>query len=298
MTIRLLVTGATGFIGRRIAPLATAQGCEVLGIGRRSPPDSPSTHAFQHIDLSEHGQVRSLVSRFRPDAVMHLAWYADPRSYLDHPANIACVTDTLELFEAALSAGCRRFLMAGTCAEYRTSDRDLCESDPLEPRTLYAGCKLAAWAACRDRASKAGAQLAWARIFGLYGPDEQAGRLLPDLRAAIASGRTFEATDGRQLRDLLHVNDAASAFVHLIKHQYDGPINICSGRSLRMANVMLAVARSAGREDLLRLGARPRRNWDPDRITGNAATLLGLGWMPKTTLADPLFLNCVVTDAR
>lgn len=280
----ILITGATGFIGKRVIRIAALRGLSVIACSRSPVFESVDGIKNVAIDLSDHIQVRDIVMQYKPDIILHLAWFTEPRTYLDHPANIGCISDSISLMQSALSAGCREIIMAGTCAEYRPIDRDLREDDPLEPQTLYAGCKVATWAGCTDLARKEGARFVWGRIFGLYGPDEKVGRLLPDLRTALLTGNMFEASDGSQIRDLLHVDDAATAFISLIESELNGPVNICSGKSIRLSDIMLSEARKIGREDLLRLGAKKRRPWDPDRISGDVTRLLSLGWVPTVDI--------------
>lgn len=112
MTGRVLVTGATGFVGRHAVPALLARGFEVHGVGRGV---GPNQHAA---DLLAAEDRRALIARVRPSHLLHLAWDAEPGRYWTSEANLDWVAASLDLARLFAAAGGRRFVGIGTCAEY------------------------------------------------------------------------------------------------------------------------------------------------------------------------------------
>ena len=122
----------------------------------------------------------------------------------------------------ARRAGCRRLVALGTCFEYAPSDEPLAESSPLGPTTPYARAKVTASSASRSVCDGTATTLAWARLFYLYGPDEDPRRLVPAVTLALLEGRPAPTTPGEQLRDFLHVDDVAGALVAVAESDLAG----------------------------------------------------------------------------
>jgi dTDP-6-deoxy-L-talose 4-dehydrogenase (NAD+) len=137
-------------------------------------------------------------------------------------------------------------------------------------------------------ASDAGAELAWARIFHLHGPEEDPRRLIPWVARELALGRAVELTDGRQVRDHLHVADVASGIVALLAPAAKGIYNVCSGEPVTLRTVLETVGDIVGRCDLLRFGARPHRANETMFLAGDSTRLRATGWTPRFGLQDGL----------
>ena len=289
---KVLVTGAPGFVGAAAVRALLDQGDDVVAVvqpgtsaGRldRLPISSVT------LDLDDGGAVERALEEARPEAILHAAWYADPKDYLTSPMALASLHSTTALFQAAIRRGCRRFVGIGTCLEYGRSERPRGESDPCEPRTLYAACKLAAWQVCRALAEQAGISAAWARLFYLYGPDENPGRVLPALVAALRAGKTFPMTEGSQVRDYLHVDDAGRALALLCRLENTGVVNVASGQPTALRDFALTAGALLGAESQIRMGEMPMRPDEEMFVVADIARLRGLGFAPKhLTLCDGL----------
>jgi nucleoside-diphosphate-sugar epimerase len=127
----VLVTGATGFVGRQaLAPLA-ARGYEVHAVGRRE------------VDLLDPDATTRLVEELRPTHLLHFAWYAEPGAFWQSPENERWLAAGVHLLEAFAASGGTRAAVAGTCAEYDWSGSGILseQSTPLAPRTAYGEAK-------------------------------------------------------------------------------------------------------------------------------------------------------------
>jgi nucleoside-diphosphate-sugar epimerase len=291
--MRVLLTGAGGFIGSQAARALLASGCEVAALLR--PTTSPARLqdvlgrlSVVRADLADLPALRQALLDWRPDACLHLAWYAEPGKYLHSPQNIPALTTSLALLEELARAGCRQVVMAGTCAEYDTDRGLLREDGPTRPATVYAASKLALNLVGQQLAAAAGVRFAWARLFYLYGPSEDDKRVVPAVIRALSRGEPFPATQGEQVRDYLHVEDVAAGLVTLVTQGAAGVFNVASGVPVTVRQLMETVGDLLGRPDLLRFGAVPYRDWEPRFICGDNQRLRGLGWAPQYTLREGL----------
>jgi len=292
---RVLVTGAAGFIGSHLVRALLERGHEVAALAR----PASSMHRLGQVradvrlvvgDVRDPPSVVSALHGWRPEACAHLAWYAEPRTYLDSHENLSALAASLDFLSHLLDSGCQRLLVTGTCAEYRASERPLREDSPLGPKTLYAASKLALRTVLEQLAAASDARLAWARIFHLYGPGENELRLVPSVIRALLAGQEFAATAGTQVRDYLHVADVALALCRLIEVEADGPVNVSSGEPISVRRLLQEIARIIGKPHLLRLGERKSRDsWDPPYLCGENRRLRHeAGWQRRHELAEGL----------
>jgi nucleoside-diphosphate-sugar epimerase len=283
--VRLWVTGARGFIGRHLVAQAALAGHEVWAIDRDDRDGEPMPQGIRllPLDVGDAARVETCVQESSPEAIVHLAWYASPQDYLTSPHNVESLAATLTLARTALLFGCPKMLAVGTCLEYAERSTRRIESDPLDPKSLYARCKRAAHLVLEEFFERAGASLTWARLFHMHGPGEHPARLIPSLAKALREGRPFALSAGEQLRDHLDVRDVASALLHLLGCAVKGPVNVCSGQPVTLRAVVEAVAHECGRPELLRLGERPYAENEIMNLTGDPGRLMQTGWRPAHT---------------
>jgi nucleoside-diphosphate-sugar epimerase len=284
---RVLLTGASGFIGGNLLRLLTEQGDEVHAVSRRAGEPLEGVH-WHELDMLEEDAVGVLVDEIRPERMVHLAWYATPGSFWTAAENELWIGATLRLLRAFAAAGGRRAVVAGTCAEYRWGAETLVErQSPLEPATLYGACKLASFIACTALAEQLGVSLAWGRVFFLYGLGEDPRRLVSGVVRGLLAGDEVPTTDGTQRRDFMHVRDVAGAFAAILGSDVEGPVNIASGRAVAVREIIEMIGRETGAGRNLRVGALPQRAGEPAVIEGANNRLLGeVGFVPAVGLED------------
>jgi nucleoside-diphosphate-sugar epimerase len=286
---RVLLTGATGFIGRHAVAPMLAAGHELHAVTTREAPPAEDCVTWHRADLLESADVVREVS---PDVLLHLAWYVEPGRFWTSPLNVRWVEASLALLRAFADAQGRRAVLAGTSAEYDwESAGERCDEErtPLRPATLYGAAKHALHRVAERYAEQVGFELAWGRIFFVYGPGEPEGRLIPSVGRALLAGEPVLTTRGDQARDFMHVEDVAAAFAALADGGVTGAVNIGSGEPVTVGRVVDELAAAVGRHDLLRPGALPEREGDPPRLVADVTRLREeVGFTPRIGLAEGL----------
>ena len=286
--MKVLVTGATGFIGRHCVEQLLAQGAEVIAVGGQAEASKVPVGAHRvAIDLLNPDTTRNLLRCERPSHLLHLAWDVTPGQFWTTPANLDWVAASLALLRAFVDAGGRRAVIAGSAAEYDWTAQGVLDerSTPLRPKTLYGVAKDALRRISLAASTAHGYEVAWGRIFWLYGPGEKAGRLISDVARGLAEGRPVDCSPGLQQRDFLHVSDVAAAFVQALASDWTGAFNIGSGEGVAVRDVVRRLADEAGRPDLIRLGALPANPADPPLLVAQTDILLnGIGFKPSISL--------------
>lgn len=286
---RIIVTGASGFIGRHALPELVERGYEVHAIGRTSVRGIQGV-AWHDCDLLAPGAAAPIMAELRAACLLHLAWNAVPGSFWSAPGNLDWVAVSLQLFRAFAANGGRRAVFAGTCAEYDWSHELLTEFEtPMMPRTLYGRAKGAIRELLFAASDILDVSIAWAHLFSLYGPHEPKGRLVSDLVHGLLEQRPVDCTDGTQERDYLHVQDAARALVDILDGDLVGPVNVASGACRPVGLLIDELARQIGRPDLIRRGALTLSPDEPRRLAADTRRLFGhVGFRPRIDLATGL----------
>lgn len=279
---RVLLTGATGFIGSRCLPRLLARGYEVHAVSSRHPPAIAAPGLTWHqCDLLDAQVAVRLAEALRATHLMHLAWIAVPGKFWNSPDNLRWLSAGVSLIDAFFRYGGKRALGSGTCAEYAWGVDDCDEAvTPLRPDTVYGRCKLALGLAFEAAAALYGGSAVWGRLFFPYGAGEAEGRLIPSVIAGLLRGEIVECTHGRQIRDFIHVDDVAEALAMLLDGDMQGAVNIGTGTGTSLRDVVAVVTARLGGADLVRFGARQPPPGDPDRVVASARRLWQTGWRP------------------
>jgi nucleoside-diphosphate-sugar epimerase len=290
---RVLVTGARGFIGRHTVPELLNLGYEVHCLGRRPTPNLPKHVAQYTVDLMDEAVVTRLLRSVRPSHLLHLAWDVTPSRFWTTPDNLAWVAAGIHLYRAFADHAGERLVLAGTYAEYDWSHSLLDDRvTPIVPRSIYGMAKSSLHRLIDAAAQMDGISTASGRIFMVYGPHEARSRLIPDVMVSLLTGQPALCGAGLQERDLMHVADVARALVTLLDGDWQGPVNIASGRCVPLRDVIIAAAEMIGRPDLVQLGARPSLTDEPRRLAATTSILTDtLGFTPSYTLDQGLAMT-------
>lgn len=292
--MRVLITGATGFIGSHVAKRLIDEGHEVHAIIRPKSNTNKIADILPDMtvwsgDLHEHDKLADRISDARPEMCIHLAWDVEPGHYLHALTNVRMLESTLGLATRLADNGCRRFVGIGTCFEYDVSVGYLSESTALQPDSLYTACKVATAVGLEKIANDSGMETAWVRLFYQYGPFEDERRLVPAVLTSMMRGEMTRTTEGEQVRDFLHVEDVASAICAVANSKLTGAVNVGSGQPVRVRDIVRKLGEITGREDLIEFGALPYRESDPMFVCANNRRLVeNIDWKPQYDLETGL----------
>jgi nucleoside-diphosphate-sugar epimerase len=285
---KVLITGASGSIGRHTIPLMIESGYEVHAVFHTTqPPIKHEPQLFWHkCNLLNPDQQKRLLTQVRPTHLLHFAWYSTPGKYWTSLENLRWVQASLELLINFVEQEGKRAVLAGTCAEYDWNYGYCSEAiTPTQPATLYGSCKNSLRSILEHFSKQTGLSSAWGRIFFLYGPHEHPSRLVASVIHSLLKEEPALITHGNQIRDFLHVEDAASAFISLLQSEVQGPLNIASGQPVTLKEVVELIAEKIRRRELLKLGGILSPEGDPPLLLADTRRLeKEVGWKPKYNL--------------
>jgi len=274
---RVLVTGATGLIGRHSVAALVEKGLDVQAIARTRPKRSPSSvtwHACDVLDIDRHEE---LMSETQPTHLLHLAWVTDHGAFWNAPENYDWKNASQNLIEAFQKHGGRRVVMAGSCAEYDWTNLGdgVCREGvtPLKPHTLYGQVKVETYRWLCDFAANSEMSQAWGRVFLLFGAGESAQRLVPSIAQALGARKDAQCSSGTQVRDFMDARNVGWAFAALLMSTVEGAVNIASGLPRSIGDVAKALGEISGRPDLVCLGALADREDDPAVLVADVSRL-------------------------
>lgn len=275
--MKILVTGATGFIGSHLIKELVQQGYAPVAAGRdRARLDLLSdTYGIETVcfDINSPEKI-DLLPLGNLDTVIHLAWGAlDNYNCLSHiekelPAHY-------NFLKTLILSGVKKVLVAGTCFEYGLQDGNLCEHQMVSPVTSYAIAKDSLRRYLSLLQKSQAFTLIWLRFFYLFGAGQEKQSLLSQLDSAIANGNpTFPMSPGEQLRDYLPVEDAARLTSLLITEtEANGIFNICSGVPISIRKLAEKRVAQLGSQIKLDLGYYPYPKHEPMAFWGDRRKL-------------------------
>lgn len=305
---RLLLTGATGFVGANLARFALGQGHEVHLLVRPQHQrwriaEIAAQCVLHEVDLLDAQSVDSVLSSIRPHWVFHLAAYGAYSSQMDVRRMISTnLVGTVNLVEASLAAEVEAFVHAGSSSEYGYKSSPPREDTWVEPNSHYAVTKVSATHYCRHMAVKHQTRIITLRLYSVYGPYEEPTRLIPTLIISGLKGRLPPLVNPDIARDYVYVDDVSRAFLQTAFEEdqpYDAVYNVGTGVQTTLRQVV------ATAQDLLPIvqqpqwGTMPDRAWDTSAWVADIGTIRDvLGWSPQFTLKDGMLKTIEWFDAN
>jgi nucleoside-diphosphate-sugar epimerase len=287
----VLVTGASGFLGRHCLPALLREGLRVHAVSRNRRGNDEDGITWHSLDLRAQAATEQLMRALRPSHLLHLAWITTPDRYRSAPENLDWLEASLAMVRTFGEHGGQRFVGVGSSAEYGIAAGPRTEDEvPIRPASLYGQCKAACWMAAEAYALRYAFSAAWARVFLPYGPGDDPRRLIPSLLAALAAGTPINVTDGSQVRDFVHVTDIGDVLVRLLATpQAKGAFNVGTGRGIPVRQVIEWAADHFHARELVRFGARPQRDDEPPSLVADMAKVERvLGWRAATSIESGL----------
>ncbi len=295
---RVLVTGATGFIGANLTRRLVHDGHDVhVLLGEPCRPwrlrDLYRDLTVHRVDLRDRDGVQSAVQRARPDWVFHLAvhgaysWQTDLRTIID-----TNILGLVNLVEACLKTGFEALVNTGSSSEYGWKDHAPDETCWLEPNSYYAVTKASATLFCRHTAQATGRHLPTLRLYSVYGPYEDPNRLMPRLVLYGLRGLYPPLASPEVARDYVYIDDVIAAYLRAVTvpNQEAGAVyNVGTGVQTTLRQLVSLAGKLFPYHDAPVWGSMPDRHWDTTVwVADNRRIRRVLGWEPAYTLESGL----------
>jgi UDP-glucose 4-epimerase len=289
--VKLLITGATGFIGAHLVRRLAREEVQMALLIR------PGSNLWRLEPLPNNativpGTLGELpvahIASFAPDTVIHAAWHGVSNQHRNEPSQIAeNLMPTVRLLEVARDAHCKNFLGLGSQAEYGPLNKKISETDRTDPTTLYGATKLAACHLTRQLCSQFDMRWAWLRVFSTYGPMEDSSWMIPYLIRTLLKGERPKLTSCEQRWDYLFGADAADAIWAVAQSKASGLFNLGAGRAESLRRIVEMLRDAIDPKLSLGIGEVPYR---PDQVMHLEADISRLtqaaGWNPATSLQE------------
>lgn len=292
---KVVITGASGFIGNCVARQLLANGHEVHLLLR------PGANLWRlngildqcHVhdaDIVDGETVRRVVSQIQPEAILHLAaygayeWQSEASTILQ-----TNVLGTCHLLEAATAAGATLFVNTGSSSEYGYRSEPMRESDRLQPNSVYAVAKAAQSHLCSLHAQNAGMSVVTFRLFSVYGPWEEPSRLVPTLIRRARAGLRLTMVAPETARDFIYVDDVVNALLQFstLRGMSGQIFNLGTGVQSTLRDVVSVIQEVVGSKSEVCWGAMKARKWDTTQWRADPAKARDvLGFTPQVSLRE------------
>jgi nucleoside-diphosphate-sugar epimerase len=283
--LKILLTGATGFIGSNFARLATSRGHKVSALVRPSsavPPDLKIDRI-----TGELGSIGAKeLAGCGADVCVHAAWITTPGVYLESPENLRFRDESVQFLRRAVEAGVKHAMVLGTCLEYGPGTKPLSgETSPIVPTTAYAKCKNELRLSLEAEAKLKNFSFCWARVFYAFGPDEHPSKLISSIIGKLECGEKIVLKTPQSRKDYIYIDDLAAALLTLVEKRTTGIINLGTGTGTSVREIAHTVGKMMDRDALVEEANPPQPDPQGD-VVADARKLQGLGWQPQTTLRE------------
>lgn len=283
---RLLVTGASGFIGARLCRRAAADGAIVHAVSRRSHGEAGDVH-WERGDLTDDAVARDLLRRVRPEVVIHLASEVSGGRDLGLvlPMLRANLVAAVNVMVACAEVGSSRVVLAGSMEEPDPGDPDAVAQSP------YAAAKWGALAYARHLHALHELPVAHLRVFMVYGPGQlDLRKLVPYVTVSLLRGEAPKLTSGARAVDWIYVDDVVDAFLRAATTPgLDGrSLDIGSGELVTARDLVVRLRQAVGGDVEPAFGAISDRPLERVRAADPAAAAGAMGWHPRTSLDEGL----------
>jgi len=293
---RALVTGANGFLGANLARRLLHDGHEVAILRRPGSSgwrleDVNSDMVIHDVDIRDRCGIKHAVDAAKPDWVFHLAahggysWQTDMRDIVE-----TSVIGAMNMLEACLERDFDACVVAGSSSEYGFKKHPHVETDHLEPNSVYAVAKASAGMLWRYAGRSTGRPVRILRLYSVFGPWEEPGRLLPTLIVRGLAGKFPPLAEPDTSRDFIYIDDAVDAFVAAAEStaiEAGAVFNVGTGLQTTLKDVVALTSRVFEIEAEPQWSTMRSRQWDTNAWTADIrAAREVLGWSPRSTFEE------------
>lgn len=238
--MNILVTGGTGFIGQHVVKNIIKHNFDVLVLTRNEYAEQVFKNKkvkLIEVDLSDVISLKKRLFKFQPDICIHMAWEGIP----DYSCNMSVknLFNSLNLFKILSETKCKKIICSGSCWEYNQKKGQLDEQIHIEPDNPFIAAKHSIHLMGQEIAKANDMDFIWTRFFYVYGPNQKAHSLIPQIISTINSGGKLKIKTPHSKNDFIYVEDVADAILELLTKGKNGETyNIGSGYSTEIKEII------------------------------------------------------------
>ena len=282
---RVLLTGATGFIGSHLSRALRSRGVELHCLSRRMVSGENGEFQWHFVDLGDLSALRRTISLVRPEVVFHLASRVTGSRDLSEvlPTLQSNLTDTIGLLTLLTGTECRRVVLAGSLEEISSMDESPCSP--------YAAAKSAVSCYAKLFHSLYSLPVVTARLFMVYGPGQKdSAKLVPYVVESLLAGRSPRLTSGVRPVDWIFVDDVVEGLLRMseVPGIEGRTVDLGSGKLTSVRELVELIQAISGSTAELKFGTLPDRPAEKVAEADLQRTFELLGWRPSTTLRSGL----------
>ncbi|MBC8227526.1 MAG: NAD(P)-dependent oxidoreductase [Gammaproteobacteria bacterium] len=296
---RVLITGASGFIGSPLVKKLLDNNFEVLAISRNKPEDNYSNRdVWYEADINKLDSYKTCIEEFQPQVVIHLAWQDIPNYSFE--ISLLNLKNTLEFLSFVSDiASCKKILISGSCWEFNKRQGECIESLIGEPKDHFTWAKhsIRTWLeiVCKQKQIT----LAWIRIFYVYGPRQRRGSLIPTLINHLSQKELPPIKTPNDACDFIYIDDVVDGFYQATnKNIHSGNFNLGSGFSIKVLEVSRHIENLLYGKEVITQKIKEQSTGIESSMNfwaGINKTKETLNWKPMITIEDGI-KNCISYD--
>lgn len=285
---RVLITGATGFIGKRLVEKLLSENADVYKISGSQTPDAKSFR----LDITECETLEKVVEKIQPQIILHLAAIPDQKYSIKATWDMVQVNvqGTVNLLDSLRSVSYECFIHVGSYKQYGDGKTPFKEDQELKPLSPYAASKTAAEVFCKFYVKVFESPVIMLRLSTVYGPGQDDHHLIPEIIKHCLDKKDMITTKGEQIRELTYVDDVVEAMIKAsTKRAAIGEIiNIGSGEAHKVKDVVQKIIKLMG-NPIKVIPKLPYGKKEIQKMIGdNTKARRILDWKPRTNLEEGL----------
>jgi len=298
---KILITGASGFVGQHLINSLIKENCKLYCFVRGLSIDFNNTESeeisYYDIDLKQKEDLNNIVKSISPDIVIHLAGKKNRSNEINEIKSILDnnVFGTLNLFESLLSvSNLKKIILLGSIEEYGFGDSPFKEDSFENPISTYGVSKLTISKLAKIFINEYNLPITLLRPSIVYGPMQGTEMFIPSLINSLSNKQNFQMTKGEQFRDFIYIDDLIEAIKKtiLIDNLTGFTFNIASGISFKLSNIAIKIANILNAEDNLQIGALDYRKSEIMNYSVDITLALAkLNWKPNTSIDEGLVIT-------
>ncbi len=270
--MKVLLTGHSGFIGQNLLKYLLKKKIDLF-ITKHNNIKLIGKKKIKIIDLNSRLNQKKLLTNF--DLVIHAAWSSlENYNSTNHIKKI--LPENIKFLKKLIYLGAKNLVVLGTCFELGDCLGEVKETQIMKPNTQYGKAKKKLYDKLISLQKKNNFNLTWMRIFYIYGSNQRNKSIFSQLKNfnTIQSGKFFALTEGKQLRDYMHVSTLAKKIIDVsLLNKNFGIVNVCSGNPISVKNLVLKWKSKFKWKIKFKFGGKNLKKYEPNSFWGSTLKL-------------------------